>query len=132
MSLPFALKMRFQRVRWARSLRRRFAGSGTVYVGERLSQYREYWETAAAELGAEFESLTSHVWEARLGGRATRISNYIVQLDDTVTNTLAGDKPYGYRLARELRIPTPAYASFTLERLDEAQRFAPTLNIKRF
>jgi len=127
MSLPFALRMRRHRVRWARSLRRRLAGTGTVYVGERLAQYRDYWATAAAELGAEFEELASHVWEARLGDRKTRMSNYIVQLDDSVTNTLAGDKPYGYKLARELRIPTPAYASFTLERLADAQRFLASL-----
>ena len=127
MSLPFSLRWRRQRVRWTRSLRRA-RSLDTVYVGERLAQYREYWSQAAETLGAEFGDLTDRVWEARRGDRRTRISNYIVQLDDTVTNTLAGDKPYGYRLAESLGVPTPRYGIFSLDRLDEAKRFLAELD----
>lgn len=127
MNLPATLRLKRQAVRWSRTLRRSLRGTGTTYVGERVGQYREYWSGAAARLGAEFVDLTDRVWEVRLEGRSTRITNYIVQMDDTVTNTLAGDKPYGYRQAEAAHVPAPTYGVFDLSRLDEARRFAATV-----
>ena len=46
MSLPLTLRFNRHAVRWSRTLRRVFRGNGTTYVGQRLSQYRDYWKTA--------------------------------------------------------------------------------------
>ncbi|MGI9146221.1 MAG: hypothetical protein ACR2IK_06720, partial [Chloroflexota bacterium] len=83
---------------------------------DRLGDYRAAWEMAARALSADFVVLADDLWEVRLGSRRTRIANHLVQVDDPVILRIAGDKPYCYRLARELHIPVPAHT--VVRRLD--------------
>lgn len=84
----------------------------TVYVADRVDEYRAYWSAAASSIGADFIPLTDRLWEVRLGGARTRIMNDLVQLDDPVVLAMAGDKGLCYRLAGELGIPVPLHAFF--------------------
>jgi phosphosulfolactate synthase len=106
----------------AREGRRTLGLERTVYVDQRLDEYRACWRAAAERAGAEFVPLSSTVWEVRRGGRRTRISGYVVQADDPVTLRLAGDKALCLRIAREAGVPVPAHHPFTLGTLDEARR----------
>jgi cyanophycin synthetase len=81
----------------------------TVYVGERVAEYRRYWSVAAHSIGAEFVDLTDRIWEVRRGGAMTRIANDLVALDDPVTLAVAGDKALCYRIATDLGIPVPPH-----------------------
>ena len=123
-ALPVRLKLKRMAVRLHRTATRLLWGHGTVYVGERVGEYRERWEKAARHLGAELVPLSDEVWEIRQGGRSARVSNHIVQIDDLVTMLLAGDKAYCHRLAQELEIPVPHHKAFTMADLDDAWKFA--------
>jgi cyanophycin synthetase len=87
-------------------------GRRTVYVGDRVNEYRDYWSAAASSIGAEFVPLTDRLWEVRLGGARTRIMNDLVQLDDPVVLAMAGDKGLCYRIAGELSVPVPVHHIF--------------------
>lgn len=105
-------------------LARRLVGSKrTRYVDERVAEYRAYWKGAAQELGASFESLWEDLWEVSRDGRSTRISNYLVQIDDPVTLRLAGNKPYCCAVARRHGIPVAPHRIFRLNDLDPAWQF---------
>jgi phosphosulfolactate synthase len=106
----------------AREGRRALGLERTVYVDQRLDEYRGYWRAAAERIGAEFVPLSPALWEVRMGGRRTRISGYVVQADDPVTLRLAGDKALCLRMAADAGIPVPAHHVFTLGTLDEARR----------
>lgn len=84
----------------------------TVYVADRVSEYRAYWSAAASSIGADFVDLTDRLWEVRKGGARTRIMNDVVQLDDPVVLAIAGDKGLCYRLAGEFGIPLPFHRIF--------------------
>jgi D-alanine-D-alanine ligase-like ATP-grasp enzyme len=84
----------------------------TVYVADRVGEYRAYWSAAAASMGADFTPLTDRLWEVRKGAARTRIFNDLVQLDDPVVLAMAGDKGLCYRLADELGIPVPVHGIF--------------------
>jgi len=90
-----------------RALSARLGRNKTVYVGDRVAQYRALWSGAADAIGAEFLALTSDVWEIRSATRRTRVANDLVQFDDPVILDLAGDKTYCYMLADHLGLPTP-------------------------
>lgn len=122
--VPARLRLKRLAVRLHRTTTRLLWGHGTVYVGERLDEYRERWERAARHLAAEFVPLTDEVWEIRSGDRSTRVSNHNVQIDDLVTMLLAGDKAYCHRLVQGLGIPVPRHGLFTLADLDAAWSFA--------
>jgi cyanophycin synthetase len=101
----------------------RLGSRRTVYVTERLDEYRRYWEDGAASLGATFNPLTREVWEVRAGTRVVRLSNHITPCDDHATRILAGDKPYCYGLAMGLGVPVPDHVVFEVGDLVLAHRF---------
>jgi phosphosulfolactate synthase len=117
-----ALRLRARRLGavLAREGRRSLGLDPTVYVDQRLDEYRGYWRAAAELIGAEFVPLSTSLWEVRLGGRRTRISGYVVQADDPVTLRLAGDKALCLKFATEAGVPVPVHHRFSLDTLDEA------------
>jgi len=119
------LALDFTRLGWrlARLARRLVGHKHTTYVDERIAQYRACWRDAARELNAAFEPIREDLWEVRKGARKTRISNYLVQIDDPVILRLAGDKPYCCAAARRLGIPVAPHRLFRLQDLDKAWRF---------
>jgi cyanophycin synthetase len=108
------------RVRNALGLRR------TVYVNERVAEYRGYWEAGARLHGAEFHSMTGEVWEAALGQYTARLTNHLTPCDDPATLRLAGDKPYCYRLAIEAGIPVPEHIVLEADAFEAAREFVET------
>ena len=122
MSTGFRLRARRLGAVLAREGRRALGLDRTVYVDQRLDEYRGYWRAAAERTGAEFVPLSAALWEVRMGGRRTRISGYVVQADDPVTLRLAGDKALCLRMAADAGVPVPAHHVFTLGTLDEARR----------
>lgn len=122
MSAP-GLRLRARRVGavLAREGRRSLGLDRTVYVDQRLDEYRAYWRAAAESIGAGFVPLSDSLWEVRLGDRRTRISGYVVQADDPVTLRLAGDKAICLRIAAEAGVPVPPHHPFSLHTLDEAR-----------
>ena len=97
----------------------------TIYVGDRIDEYRALWSTTAESIGAEFAPLTPDIWEVRDGEHRTRIANDLVQFDDPVILDLAGDKTFCYELARGLGIPTPEPQTFGRGELDRVLRQLP-------
>jgi D-alanine-D-alanine ligase-like ATP-grasp enzyme len=120
-----ALGFRAHRVRWQlqRAARNLLGFKRTVYLDQRVAEYRAYWENAARMLGATFHPLCSDIWEVRKGTRRTRIANYLVQMDDPVTLRLAGDKPCCCELAVRLGIPTAPHRVFRPQDIEPAWRF---------
>jgi cyanophycin synthetase len=113
----FSLLILWRRVVSALVSRRR-----TVYVGDRVDEYRSLWSAAAGTIGAEFTSLTPDVWEVRSGSSRTRISNDLVELDDPVVLDIAGDKSFCYGLADGLGVPTPGPQTFRRGELGDVLR----------
>ena len=125
MSRPPALELRLRRLRHrvARTVRGIFGRRRTVYVDQRVDEYRAYWEEAARALGAEFVALSDVIWEVRRQGRRTRVSNYVTECDDPVTLLVAGDKSLCLRLAADAGLPVPRHVVVSLADLAPAYRF---------
>lgn len=121
--LGAGLRLARWRCRLARRARDLLGLNPTVYVDQRIAEYRRYWEEAAQHISAEFHPLTDGVWEVRKNGRKTRLANHITQCDDFVTLRLAGDKEYCYRLAQSVGLPVPPHLVFGLGQLDHAREF---------
>ena len=105
----------------SRLVRRTVGHNKTTYVGDRVSEYREYWKVAADVLSASFSDITHGVWEIRRGRDRTRIANHVTEADDPVTLELAGNKVYCIELARSLRVPVAARGAYNLNELHKAQ-----------
>ncbi len=97
----------------------------TIYVGDRIDEYRRLWGAAASAIDAEFTPLAPDVWEVRSGERTTRISNDLVQFDDPVVLDLAGDKSFCYEVADSLGIPIPEPHTFGRAELSGVLRRLP-------
>ena len=106
----------------AREGRRVLGMTRTVYVDQRVDEYRGYWEGAVRLLGGELADVAPGIWEARLDGRRTRVAGHVVQADDPVTLRVAGDKALCLRLAREAGVRVPDHLAFGLGTLARAQR----------
>ncbi|MGH2651421.1 MAG: hypothetical protein ACRDHK_09465, partial [Actinomycetota bacterium] len=63
-----------------------------MYVGDRVAEYRGYWEEGARLIGAAFEPLGEAVWEASRDGIRARIANYVTEIDERPIRWKAGDK----------------------------------------
>lgn len=122
-SAGYGLKVRRLRHRVARLVRGTLGRSRTVYVDERVAEYRAYWEAAARALGAEFVALSDSLWEVRREGRRTRVSNYVTECDDPVTLRVAGDKVLCLRLAADAGVPVPRHVVVPAADLTSAHRF---------
>jgi len=110
---------------WRRAMTALLGRRRTIYVGDRIDEYRSLWSAAATALDADFTSLTTDVWEVRSGERMTRISNDLVQFDDPVVLDLAGDKSFCYELADSLGVPIPESRTFGRAELSRALRQLP-------
>jgi D-alanine-D-alanine ligase-like ATP-grasp enzyme len=102
---------------WRRVMRRLSRRPRTIYVGDRVAEYRDLWSAAARAIGADFDMRAPAVWEVRSGPRRTRISNDLVQFDDPVVLDLAGDKSFCYGLACGLGVPIPEPRTFGRDEL---------------
>jgi cyanophycin synthetase len=125
MSAPPGLGFRARRLRHrvARFVAGALRTRRTVYVDQRVAEYRAYWEGAARVLGAEFVPLSESLWEVRRAGRRTRVSNYVTECDDPVTLRVAGDKVLCLRLAAEAGVPVPRHVAVSPGDLAPAFRF---------
>src|SRR5688572_2676009 len=106
-----------------RSARRALGLDRTVYVEQRLGEYRGYWEAAASRLGAQFHTITDGIWEISRNGASVRLAGHVAPVDDPVTLRLAGDKELGYRMAESVGVPVPAHVVVTLSELTKARTF---------
>jgi cyanophycin synthetase len=120
--LPPGLRLRAILARVGRKVRAVWPGPRTVYVSERVREYRNYWFEAATLLGADFAELAPGVWQVRLGERQTRLVNFVTECDDPVTLHLAGDKPFGYALAQRAGVPSPEHRVVSLGSAGEAEQ----------
>jgi glutathione synthase/RimK-type ligase-like ATP-grasp enzyme len=103
---------------------KRFLGlERTVYVGQRVREYRGYWEGAALRIGAEFRDMADNVWEVRRDGRRTRLCGAHVQLNDPVVSDISANKKLCYDLASRAGLPIPNHTVFTLAELERAVEF---------
>jgi D-alanine-D-alanine ligase-like ATP-grasp enzyme len=80
--------------------------------GSIQAAYRTIWQDAAAEVGADLIDLGSGFLEVRRDGRATRVRNNLVMLDDSVTLQLALDKLLVHGLLKEKGIPIAGHVGF--------------------
>jgi D-alanine-D-alanine ligase-like ATP-grasp enzyme len=110
---------------WRRVMRLLSRRPRTIYVGDRVDEYRDLWSAAARAIEADFDALAPAVWEVRSGTRWTRISNDLVQFDDPVVLDLAGDKSFCYELAHSLGVPRPEPLTFRKEELARVIRRFP-------
>ncbi|MBI3668913.1 MAG: hypothetical protein HY237_03920 [Acidobacteria bacterium] len=120
-----SLRLRTKRLQMIalRSVRKLLGLEKTIYVDERVSEYRTYWQEASRLIGAELHPLSDEFWEVRRGGRHTRIHIHNVQLNDSVVGALSSDKALCYRLAQEQGVPVPRHAIFRLSRIQRAAEF---------
>lgn len=106
-----------------RKARRVLSAERTIYVDERVQEYRGYWAGAAQRIGAEIRDLSDRAWEVRRGGRHTRICISHVQMNDPVVSDLSSDKAYCYKLASAAGVPVARHATFALDALRQAVEF---------
>lgn len=97
--------------------------SGEVYVGDRVSEYRDLWRAVAEKKGAKFAVLADDLWEVDLNGKKTRILNYKMEFDNPITLEIAGKKPLVYRMLADKGLPVPEHKVFRLDSLELAQDF---------
>jgi cyanophycin synthetase len=117
------MRLRVLAAKVGQQVRAALPGPRTVYVSERVGEYRAYWSEAAATLGATFRDIAPGIWEVRRGDNRTRLVNFITQCDDPVLLQLAGDKAFGYELARASGVPIPDHRVVTLGMVEEAAQF---------
>ena len=107
--------------RWQRLLGRK----RTVYVGERVAEYRKIWSDAAEAQGVGFVELAPAFWELRnpSGETVARLHNHVASIDDPVTLDIAGDKVLTYRLFESAGLTVTDYSAFSLDTLDRIDQF---------
>lgn len=120
-SLTLKARSHWYRVRGI--LRRLLGREKTTYAWNRIDDYAQIWQAAAAEIGARMSELTRGIWDFEKDGNTTRIHIYRVELDNPVTLTVAGDKPLCYRLMQEHHIPVPEYVAFDLNSIERMEDF---------
>ena len=106
--------------RWQRLLGRK----RTVYVGERVAEYRKIWSDAAEAQGVSFVELAPAFWELRdpSGMTVGRLHNHVASIDDPVTLDIAGDKVLTYRLFESAGLTVTDYSAFSLDTLDRVDQ----------
>ncbi|HEX8742064.1 MAG TPA: hypothetical protein VF712_02925 [Thermoleophilaceae bacterium] len=94
-------------------LRRREAAELRAQGREpRDAVYREIWEDACRELGAEYEQLSEEFAEMRRAGARTRVMRQGTELDAEVTLELASHKGIVHRFLTGASIPVPEHRAF--------------------
>lgn len=93
----------------------------------REAYYRDFWQRAAAEIGAR-----SGEWPGGLGwivrdGKTIPVKLYRVPLDDHLTVELLADKPLVLSRLQEIGCPLPQSCAFTMKSIDALLTFAAEL-----
>ncbi len=104
----------------ARAQRRTFASLRTRF-------YIDFWNKAAAGIGASIEDMGNSWFLIKKDGNSTFVHGERVMLDTAVTLELAGDKALVYRLLQEDGFPVPQSLVFTLETIGTAYDFQHTI-----
>lgn len=105
-------------------LRRREAAELRAQGREpRDAVYREIWEDACREVGAEYEQLSEEFAEMRRAGARTRVRRQGTELDAEVTLELASHKGLVHRFLTEAGIPVPEHRAFGYRDLDAGLEF---------
>ena len=105
-----------------RSLRSELAVA-RVRRTRRLETARQIWTDAAAQIGAELESLDSDVFEIRKGEKSTRVIRERVMLNDAISIEIAETKPLARRLLAAAGLAVPEWCEFEPGRSEPAYRF---------
>jgi D-alanine-D-alanine ligase-like ATP-grasp enzyme len=90
--------------------------------GAEAELYRELWDDAAAEVGAEVSQLGGFL-ELRRGDRGIRVRMQETPLDDPVTLALAADKPAVHELLATASVPVPEWLAFSVHDRGAAEAF---------
>ena len=89
----------------------------------RDSVYREIWEDACREVGAEYEQLSEEFAEMRRDGVRTRVRRQGTELDAEVTLELASHKGLVHGFLTGAGIPVPDHRAFRYRDLDAGLDF---------
>jgi len=114
------------RYRLGRALKAVLGRGRRVEMSSFLDFYRELWQEAAEDLGADWEELAPGWWEVRHRDRATLIRNFMVQLDDPVILELAGDRGLCHRLLQDHPLPVPEHLVYRLDELPRTRALLET------
>ena len=95
----------------------------TVYVWDRVTEYRDLWTRAAQAIGADIEEIDEGIWLVSRDGKKCWIANHCVELDNPVVLKIAGNKPLTHSLLRQSGIPTVQFSVFELNELDRLKEF---------
>jgi cyanophycin synthetase len=104
-------------------LRRISRKERSLDMGTMIPFYKEIWQNAAKQIGAEVKELSGGIWQVSYDGRTTLIDNYKVQIDDPVVLSVAGNKCLCYSLMKEKGLPVPEYQVFGLDSIHRAKSF---------
>ncbi len=89
----------------------------------RTEFYRRVWREAAEAVAAEFVELDNGFCEIRRNGRATRMYENIVKVDDPLIVKLVRVKPFVSKQLQMHGIPVPPFCEFTLADIEHAEEF---------
>jgi cyanophycin synthetase len=85
--------------------------------------YRELWDEAAGEVGAEVAALPGGFLELRRGDRTVCVRLQETPLDNSVTLALAADKPAVHELLAKAGVPVPEWLGFSVRERGPAEAF---------
>lgn len=94
-----------------------------VYLRDRITQYRDVWQTIAQQVGADFSEIDKDMWELQKGETLIRARLHELPLDTNVVLKLCGRKPLVHKLLSRHKIPVPEHQLFDLNDLDAAEKF---------
>jgi hypothetical protein len=100
-----------------RGLRKITGWSPTVYVWDRVEEYKDLWTRAAKTIEAEIVEVDQGIWVVSKNGKESRIVNNRVELDNPVALKIAGNKPLTCLFLRKSGIPIVEYSVFRLNEL---------------
>ncbi len=100
---------------WSGALRHRSTLQRMVQL--RADFYQQFWQEAAADLGAELESPGYGFLRLRLGNTRTVVRGANVMLDDHVTLEMAGNKAFTHQLLMAGDLPVPRHVAYRLGEL---------------
>ncbi|MDP2620796.1 MAG: hypothetical protein Q8P46_11585 [Hyphomicrobiales bacterium] len=90
--------------------------------------YTELWQTAARNVGADFEHWKFGYFRLRRDGLTTVVQQSRVMLDDQLTLNIMGNKILTYELMREKGAKVPDSCAYTLSSLEDAKAFMARQN----
>lgn len=121
-SHPKLLRLASLRLRVQAAWRRKRGAVGEA-SRQRAAFYQHVWREAAAQVGAEIESLTEDILKISRENVETKVCCNTTAIDDPVTLALAGNKGAVYRLLIQNGLPVPCHALFSLDNLHRARAF---------